>query len=253
MSVFNRYAEYYNLLYKDKNYSCEVDYIDNLIKKHAEKAHYLLDLGCGTGKHDFLLSQKGYDVTGVDFSEKMIKKANQAGYNKENKNLKIKFEIADIRNLNLKKKFDVITSLFHVISYLVENDELEQTFENVKNHLNTDGLFIFDCWYGAGVLTDLPVVKIKRLEDKNIHVTRIAEPVIHSNDNVVDVNYTVIIKDKKSGLTDEIKETHKMRYLFLPELKLLLKKFEIIAAYDWLKHDLPLLNSWNACIVAKVK
>lgn len=252
MSVFNRYAEYYNLLYKDKNYSEEVDYIDGLIKKYSEKSHFLLDLGCGTGRHDFLLAQKGYDVTGVDLSAEMIDKAKYEKATIENKNLSVSFEKADIRNLNLGKKFDVITALFHVISYQTLNEDMDKTFDSIKNHLNPGGLLIFDFWYGAGVLTELPAVRVRRLEDENILITRIAEPVIHPCDNVVDVNYTVFIKNKLTGSTDEIKETHKMRYLFLPEIRIFSKNFELLAAYDWLGYSLPGLNSWNACVVARL-
>ena len=35
MSNFQEYANYYNLLYQDKDYQSEVDYIERLIKKYA--------------------------------------------------------------------------------------------------------------------------------------------------------------------------------------------------------------------------
>ena len=46
-------------------------------------------------------------------------------------------------------------------------------------HLKPNGVFIFDFWYGPGVLTDPPVVRLKRLENEEIEVLRIAEPVMH--------------------------------------------------------------------------
>ena len=45
------YSKYYDLLYEDKNYFDEVEYIDFLIKKNCQSAKTLLDMGCGTGKH----------------------------------------------------------------------------------------------------------------------------------------------------------------------------------------------------------
>ena len=131
------------------------------------------------------------------------------------------------------RKFETIISLFHVMSYQAENDELEKVFQNVSEHLTDGGLFIFNFWYGPAVLTDPPVVKIKRLEDDEVRITRITEPVMRYNENIVDVNFEVIIEDKKTHIIEKLPETHKMRYLFLPEIEMLAKKIglKIIKLY----------------------
>ena len=72
MATFGNYSRYYNLLYKDKDYSGETGFIHDLIQKHSPAAKTILDLGCGTGRHDFLLAEKGYAITGVDMSEEML-------------------------------------------------------------------------------------------------------------------------------------------------------------------------------------
>ena len=66
------YSCYYNLLYKDKDYAGEAEYIHRLVNAHHPHAKTLLDLGCGTGKPALLLAQAGYRVTGVDRSEEML-------------------------------------------------------------------------------------------------------------------------------------------------------------------------------------
>ncbi len=70
------YAEYYNLLYAEKKYEEEVNYIDSLIKLYTKKSPakgMLLGIGCGTGKHASLFAKKSYScVIGIDISEKMI-------------------------------------------------------------------------------------------------------------------------------------------------------------------------------------
>jgi len=49
--VFNAYAAYYDLLYKEKNYAEEAEYIHGLIQKNTPGAKTILELGCGTGQH----------------------------------------------------------------------------------------------------------------------------------------------------------------------------------------------------------
>jgi len=213
------YSKYYNLFYKDKNYQEEYNYIRDLIKKHGNTGNKnILDIGCGTGKHLSLFKKDGYTVSGVDLSENMISEAKKYLQQEEG------FICCKASDFKFNTKFDIIVSLFHVMSYQTENDELEKVFQNVSEHLTEGGLFIFDFWYGPAVLTDPPVVKIKRLEDDEVNITRVTEPVMRYNENIVDVNFEVLLEDKKTHLVEKINETHKMRYLFLPEIDMLAKK-----------------------------
>ena len=244
------YSQYYDLLYNDKDYADEVDYIIKLIKENSNEAKTLLDMGCGTGKHAELLCNKGYIVHGIDLSEDMLKIAKNRSKNKEDKLL---FSHSKIQELDLNKKFDVVTSLFHVMSYQNSNNELIKAFEVAKNHLKNDGIFIFDFWYGPAVLKDPPVTRIKRLVDEKIKVTRIAEPVVRPDENVVDVNYDIFIEDINSKKIIEKEELHKMRYFFDTELDLICKQvgFVIKQKYEWLSDKNPDFNSWNVVWIVK--
>jgi len=242
------YSKYYNLLYKDKNYREEYNYISDLIKKYGNNNDKnILDIGCGTGKHLSFFKNDGYDVSGVDVSENMIYEARK--YLQQEDSL----ICCKASEFKFNKKFEIIISLFHVMSYQTENDELEKVFRNVSEHLTDNGLFIFDFWYGPAVLTDPPVVKIKRLEDDEVKITRITEPIIHYNKNIVDVNFEVMIEDKKTHLLEKLSETHKMRYLFLPEIETFANKnnFEVLNMCKWLTDDNLSNTSWYGLIVLK--
>ena len=78
MTVFSEYARYYDLLYRDKDYAGETDYVDGMIQSHALEARTILNLGCGSGRHDRELIKKGYQVTGVDSSTVMLDAAKNA-------------------------------------------------------------------------------------------------------------------------------------------------------------------------------
>lgn len=244
------YSKYYDLLYSDKDYKGEVDYVNNLIKDDISEAQTILDMGCGTGIHADLLSNKGFKVHGIDLSEDMLKIANQKIKGKEER---LQFSQSNIQDLNLSKKFDVVLSLFHVMSYQNSNIELIKAFEVAANHLRTGGLFIFDFWYGPAVLTDLPVTRVKRLENNDIKVTRVAEPSLKPKSNITKVSFDVFIEDKNQKLLVEKKETHYMRYLFDTELELICKEtgFEINKKFEWMTSKSPDFNSWNVVWVVK--
>jgi len=131
------------------------------------------------------------------------------------------------------------------MSYQTTNADLGAAFATAAAHLRPGGLFLFDFWYGPAVLIQRPEVRVKRLADEEIAVTRIAEPVMRVNENLVDVNYTVFIEVKATGQTEQVRETHRMRYLFLPELMLQRQGlFDERATHAWMSQGAVGADSW---------
>jgi SAM-dependent methyltransferase len=248
MSVFDKYyAQFYDMLYKDKDYESESNYIISLIKKYNPEAKSILDLGCGTGRHAELFSNKGFIVLGVDQSKYMLNEA----MNRKNNNLD--FIEGDVRFLKLDKKFDVVTALFHVLSYQITNKDVESLIRTAYNHLNKNGLFIFDFWYGPAVIIQKPEVRIKELENDNIKFIRIAKPMIDFSMNVVKVCYKIFVVDKKNKTFLEHEESHPMRFFFDPELELFIENigFKLESKFSWLKFEKPSENDWSVVWVVR--
>ena len=122
MNVFQEYARYYDLLYRDKDYEAEARYVDRLIRAHCPEAATILDLGCGTGNHAVCLAGLNYDVTGVDLSRVSITAARTKLESLIGLKEKVRFETGDIRSLRLHKTYDAVISLFHVMSYQTTNE-----------------------------------------------------------------------------------------------------------------------------------
>jgi SAM-dependent methyltransferase len=252
MKIFESYAHYYDLLYQDKDYIAEVNFIVKMLEFYAQNASKILDLGCGTGSHAILLAKQGYQIQGVDFSEEMIQRANHRLQQLPDEIINgVQFTLGDIQNIRLNQKYDVILSLFHVFSYQVDNDSLLAAFATVKEHLQPGGVFIFDVWYGPAVLSDRPTVRIKRLENEQIKITRIAEPTLYPNENLVEVNYQVFIENKHERVTHKLQETHKMRYFFKPEIEFFLQQsdLKVISSREWISDKNPGLDTWGVYFV----
>jgi SAM-dependent methyltransferase len=254
----DRYSKLYNLLYKDKNYRDEFQFVLKSIGSHSIidgggglnmpiRSHSILDIGCGTGKYLKLFKDADYTVSGIDISQDMLNEAKRY-LRQENDLLCCKAS-----NFQFKKQFDVIVSLFHVMSYQVETSEIEAVFRKVAAHLVNGGLFLFDFWYGPAVLSDPPVVRVKRLENEEMRITRIAEPVMRYNENVVDVYYQLFIERNETKQLEKLTEKHSMRYLFLPEIKYFAEKagLSLTDSCQWMSQE-PLSNkSWYGFVVLK--
>ena len=242
---FSLYSKYYDVLYLDKNYLLEVEYVIDLLVKNNVPGKKIVEWGCGTGKHGSLLANHGYHVHGVDLSADMIAQAAQGnGFTCEQGN---------ILNKKIDSKFDAIISMFHVVSYQTENDELELLFINANDHLRNGGLFIFDVWYTPAVYSQQPTTRVKRVNSNSIEVTRIAEPTIYSERNCVAVDYTVYLKDISTGVIESFSESHLLRHFSVPEIKFLAQKngFKVLNSEEFLSKNKLSTKTWGACFILK--
>jgi SAM-dependent methyltransferase len=243
-AVFDAYGRYYDLLYRDKDYAAEADYVAGLLRTERVGSD-LLEFGSGTGRHGRLLTGRGYRVVGVERSAEMFARAEQGnGFTCVQ---------GDIRDVHLGQTFDAVLSLFHVVSYQTSNASACAVFARAAEHLRSGGVFIFDVWYTAAVHAQRPLPRIKRLSDERVEVMRIAEPRLYPNENRVDVHYTIFVKERASGTMREVSEVHPMRHFSIPELDLLADRsgFDRVAAEEFLSGRPPGEDTWSVCLVMR--
>ena len=251
MAVFGSYAQYYDMLYREKGYPREVDYVDTLIKKYAAgDVKTILDLGCGTGGHALLLAQKGYDVVGVDRSDTMLAIA-------EEKNSRlgglVEFRKGDIRTFDLDERFDVSIAMFAVMGYQISNEDLEDALVNARKHLSHGGLLIFDGWFGPAVIAQKPRDKILIIEEGAGQVIRLTRPELDILTHTVKVTFDLLHIEHERVL-DRLEEMHAMRFFFPKELDFMLTKtgYEVLGMHPFMELDGDLTeNDWNMTVIAK--
>ncbi len=252
MSIFGKYAHFYDFIYKDKDYQSECKLIKSLFVKYRLPVKAILDLGCGTGNHAFILHKMGYSVTGIDRSSVMLQIAHQ-----KLKKLKIKsglyFKKSDIKTLILKKKFDAAVMMFGVLSYQLGNGDVLRALSSTRKHLKKGSLFIFDVWYGPAVLHEKPGEKVKIVPTTNGQILRFAEGQLDILKHTCRVHYNAWQFSQKRVI-GHVEETHEMRYFFPKELELFLETchFRLIDIKSFTNpNKKPDETSWNALGVAE--
>jgi SAM-dependent methyltransferase len=251
-SVFGAYARYYNLLYTDKDYAAEAQFVLSRLKRAGIRPNSLLDLGCGTGRHALEFARSGLAVSGVDLSPEMI--AMSAGLMADcapGLGRPPELELGDAATVRLGKRFDCVVSLFHVLSYQTGSEKALAVLETAREHLLPGGAFFFDFWYGPGVLADPPVRREKRLQNAETAVLRVAEPVHRIHENIVEVHYAISVTDKQQNTESVFSECHVMRYWFLPELKFLARSsgLSVLAEGAWMETGFAAAPPWNAWLL----
>lgn len=113
----------------------------NITKDHKE----VLEIACGTGRITIPLLKSGKEVFGVDYSDEMLTILEDKINNKypEFKD-KVVIKKGDMRNLKLNKKFDIIIITSNSLNHIETNEDIKRTFESIHNHLNDNGILVFD-------------------------------------------------------------------------------------------------------------
>jgi SAM-dependent methyltransferase len=251
MENFDRYAKFYDLLYRDKDYAAECDCLEGLFARFARRpVQSVLDLGCGTGGHALLLAGRGYRVAGVDRSPGMLaaarRKARAAG-------LEARFTRGDIRRVRLGTRFDAVISMFAVLGYQTEDRDILAALATAGAHLSPGGLLIFDVWFGPGVLADPPASRTREVREGKTRVVRHTASTMDLARQVVSVNFDVEATEGRT-CTERCREEHRMRFFFPREIALLLGATgltpRLLAPFlrPW---EEPGQGDWNVMVVAQ--
>lgn len=141
MAGYSVFAEYYDALTDNVEYSKRADYIMQLFEKRGHKPTLVLDLACGTGSLTLELFKRGIDIYGVDASVEMLSSAREkcadAGAD-------ILFLCQKMQSLDLYGTVDTVVCTLDSLNHLRGKKELQKAFNKVSFFMDPNGLFVFD-------------------------------------------------------------------------------------------------------------
>ncbi len=139
--LFDRIADYYDLLHEDVDYAAECRLLERVFARFLPRpAASVLDLGCGTGSHALLLADRGYRITGIDASPGMLRLARAKARGRRNP----AFRRADMRSFDLGRTFDAAICMDGAFTHLLTDRDLVTHLRAVRRHLAPDGVYAFE-------------------------------------------------------------------------------------------------------------
>ncbi|MBM7651707.1 class I SAM-dependent DNA methyltransferase [Neobacillus cucumis] len=202
---YERFAYLYDELMKDAPYDQWVSYVQNILVKYDVKLGKLLDLACGTGELSVRFAQQGFEVTGIDLSEDMLSVAQAKAVEK---GVRIPFFQQNMANLEGQEQFDVIGIFCDSLNYLQREDEVKATFSNVHQHLQDNGVFIFDV-HSLYKMNDIFLNQTFALNEEEVSYIWNSFP--GEFPNSVEHELSFFVFDDRSGKYDRIDELHFQR------------------------------------------
>ena len=227
-AIYSVFGKFYRLVYGELvDYEGDCDMLGEIFRKFADKKPgTLLDIGCGMGPHALILTKRGFEVTGIDTSRPMLEEAQRKA---DEEKAKIRFELQDMRSIDLGTTFDSAISLSGTFGYLKKAEDLQSFLHALRTHLNQKGLFVFEFWNTGAVKPDHKDWLTRKEGDSTL--IRLSHSVFDPQTNVLDIamRYLVI---EDSTVTRDSEELHKVRTFTIPLIKHLVEEneFELLDA-----------------------
>ena len=108
---------------------------------NIEPPSKILDLCCGFGRHSLVLASKGYNVTGLDLSEKYLQEARQKA---ESMRVNLELEKRDMRDIQFFDEFDAVVNLYTAFGFFDTESEDMLVLQGVARALKPNGQFLID-------------------------------------------------------------------------------------------------------------
>ena len=197
-------------VYQHRNES-DAKLLFELIIKHIEIPikGKVLDLACGSGRHSLLFARKGFNVTGIDLSENLLRVAETSAIREK---LKMQFIKADLRNIELTEKFDLVVNLFTSFGFFEKDEDNFSIFRTASDLLKSGGYFVFDFLNSAFVESNLVressenKLNEKIIQKRRIEGDRVIKDIIIQHNGTVKTFYESVKLYKWAELHEAIQE-----------------------------------------------
>lgn len=141
MGSYEALAASYDELTEDVEYEARAEFVERLLRRAKREVKTLLDLACGTGTMTALFAQRGYRVTGVDFSPEMLAQAQRKLARFDEPPLLL---CQSMTQLRLFEPVDAAICCLDSINYLTRPGDVRRAFARLYRAVAPGGTLVFD-------------------------------------------------------------------------------------------------------------
>ena len=226
MEAYTDFACVYDTLMDNTPYEQWCEQVTAILQRYGITRDLVLDLGCGTGTLTELLAKKGYDMIGVDVSGEMLERAIEK---REKSGLPILYLLQDMREFELYGTVKAVVSVCDSLNYLLEDEDVVETFRLVNNYLDPEGLFIFDF---NTVHKYRDVIGDATIAENRDECSFIWENFYHEEERINEYEVTFFVKEGE--FFSRFEATHYKKGYTVEEMKAFLEEagLEFISMHD---------------------
>ena len=229
-----------------QEYEKRYNYFVSLFKKYDKIPTLMLDFACGTGILTNMFAKNGVSCIGVDISPEMLDIAKNNSIVAGNDVL---YLCQGGSELDLYGTVDGVICSMDSINHIIDEDELQATFDKISLFLERNRLFIFDAntiYKAKYVLADNTFF----LESDNVSCVWCNN--YYEEDNSTDI-YLSFFEQKRNNTYIRTNEEFTERSYPIPLLKQMLKKsgFKVENVFDDLTENTPNRASQRVVFVAR--
>lgn len=248
MDSYGDFAYVYDTFMDETPYAEWCEFLVHTLQRFQIEKQLVLDLGCGTGTLTEGLSRAGYDMIGVDNSEQMLGIAIEK---RDRSSSDILYLCQDMRELELYGTVAAVISVCDSLNYLLEEEDLVQTFRLVNNYLDPEGIFIFDF---NTVYKYREIIGDTVIAESRDECSFIWENFYHEEEEINEYDLTIFVQEEDKRFR-RFQETHYQRGYTLEQMKEFLKQagMEFLEAVDADTHEALTPESQRIYCIAREK
>lgn len=215
MEAYTDFAKVYDTFMDETPYEEWCVFLVSVFKEFALEKGLVLELGCGTGTLTQALADAGYDMIGIDISEAMLNIAMEKKESRQD----ILYLCQDMREFELYGTVSAVVSVCDSLNYLLEEEDLSETFRLVNNYLDPGGIFIFDF---NTVYKYEQVIGDTTIAENREECSFIWENYYHEKEQINEYELTVFVKEEAERFR-KFEEIHYQRGYELAQIKALVE------------------------------
>jgi SAM-dependent methyltransferase len=229
-------ARFYDVIYHKLRSGTDTQYFLNKIKNTRGR---VLEVGAGTGRFFAEALKAGADIYGIDISKSMTDILKTRIDAKEH----FRVQTGDACTMKFKNKFQLIIAPFRVFSHLINVSDQMKFLDNIWEHLEKDGQFIFDLFVPNPELLHKGMNKVRDFEGEYEPGKKLRRIVSSYADNVsqlMDITMKFEWEENDQWLSREWQL--KLRYYYRYELEHLIKLSKLNLVHIFGDYHEGLLN-----------